>query len=167
MGSFLNAHWTFLNFTPLFQTLYKTQVRELKEECEEKNKLYKDVQQSLQELQEERWTSCLKIHNFVFEHWWFISGFDSVPALLFQGFFGSSAGDHADEGRLGAAGSLHCRGAVLRPGEGEDNEGAGAEGDDGSPPSRALWEGHHHQLGEFHKHTLPEFSSNHIFIQNE
>ncbi|XP_051772058.1 rho-associated protein kinase 2 isoform X2 [Ctenopharyngodon idella] len=37
-----------------FSTLYKTQVRELKEECEEKNKLYKDVQQSLQELQEER-----------------------------------------------------------------------------------------------------------------
>uniref|UniRef100_A0A4W6FBB3 non-specific serine/threonine protein kinase n=1 Tax=Lates calcarifer TaxID=8187 RepID=A0A4W6FBB3_LATCA len=35
-------------------TLYKTQVRELKEECEERNKLYKDVQQSLQELQEER-----------------------------------------------------------------------------------------------------------------
>uniref|UniRef100_A0A671LRH9 Rho-associated protein kinase 2 n=1 Tax=Sinocyclocheilus anshuiensis TaxID=1608454 RepID=A0A671LRH9_9TELE len=35
-------------------TLYKTQVRELKEECEEKNKLYKDMQQSLQELQEER-----------------------------------------------------------------------------------------------------------------
>uniref|UniRef100_A0A3Q1CM17 Rho-associated protein kinase 2 n=1 Tax=Amphiprion ocellaris TaxID=80972 RepID=A0A3Q1CM17_AMPOC len=37
-----------------FSTLYKTQVRELKEECEERNKLYKDVQQSLQELQEER-----------------------------------------------------------------------------------------------------------------
>ncbi|KAL2099189.1 hypothetical protein ACEWY4_005669 [Coilia grayii] len=37
-----------------FSTLYKTQVRELKEECEEKNKLYKDVQQTLQELQEER-----------------------------------------------------------------------------------------------------------------
>uniref|UniRef100_A0A7N9AUK7 Rho-associated protein kinase n=1 Tax=Mastacembelus armatus TaxID=205130 RepID=A0A7N9AUK7_9TELE len=40
-----------------FSTLYKTQVRELKEECEERNKLYKDVQQSLQELQEERWDS--------------------------------------------------------------------------------------------------------------
>uniref|UniRef100_A0A8C8F5J2 Rho-associated protein kinase 2 n=1 Tax=Oncorhynchus tshawytscha TaxID=74940 RepID=A0A8C8F5J2_ONCTS len=37
-----------------FSTLYKTQVRELKEECEEKSKLYKDMQQSLQELQEER-----------------------------------------------------------------------------------------------------------------
>ncbi|KAJ8289497.1 hypothetical protein GJAV_G00002010 [Gymnothorax javanicus] len=37
-----------------FSTLYKTQVRELKEECEEKTKLYKDTQQSLQELQEER-----------------------------------------------------------------------------------------------------------------
>ncbi|XP_061700847.1 rho-associated protein kinase 2 [Syngnathoides biaculeatus] len=37
-----------------FSTLYKTQVRELKEECEERNKLFKDVQQSLQELQEER-----------------------------------------------------------------------------------------------------------------
>uniref|UniRef100_A0A665W546 Rho-associated protein kinase n=1 Tax=Echeneis naucrates TaxID=173247 RepID=A0A665W546_ECHNA len=37
-----------------FSTLYKTQVRELKEECEERNKLTKDVQQSLQELQEER-----------------------------------------------------------------------------------------------------------------
>uniref|UniRef100_A0A667Z8M1 Rho-associated protein kinase 2 n=1 Tax=Myripristis murdjan TaxID=586833 RepID=A0A667Z8M1_9TELE len=40
-----------------FSTLYKTQVRELKEECEERNKLYKDIQQSLQELQEERWDS--------------------------------------------------------------------------------------------------------------
>uniref|UniRef100_A0AAY4A7J1 non-specific serine/threonine protein kinase n=1 Tax=Denticeps clupeoides TaxID=299321 RepID=A0AAY4A7J1_9TELE len=38
----------------LLVTLYKTQVRELKEECEEKNKLYKDMQQALQELQEER-----------------------------------------------------------------------------------------------------------------
>lgn len=38
----------------VLQTLYKTQVRELKEECEEKNKLYKEVQQSLQEQQEER-----------------------------------------------------------------------------------------------------------------
>ncbi|KAI4893397.1 hypothetical protein NFI96_027446, partial [Prochilodus magdalenae] len=37
-----------------FSTLYKTQVRELKEECEERNKLYKEMQQSLQELQEER-----------------------------------------------------------------------------------------------------------------
>uniref|UniRef100_A0A3Q3G7T1 non-specific serine/threonine protein kinase n=1 Tax=Labrus bergylta TaxID=56723 RepID=A0A3Q3G7T1_9LABR len=37
-----------------FSTLYKTQVRELKEECEEKNKLFKEAQQSLQELQEER-----------------------------------------------------------------------------------------------------------------
>ncbi|XP_068608289.1 rho-associated protein kinase 2, partial [Brachionichthys hirsutus] len=32
-----------------FSTLYKTQVRELKEECEERNKLYKDGQQELQE----------------------------------------------------------------------------------------------------------------------
>uniref|UniRef100_A0A671XVV2 Rho-associated protein kinase 2 n=1 Tax=Sparus aurata TaxID=8175 RepID=A0A671XVV2_SPAAU len=37
-----------------FSTLYKTQVRELKEECEERNKLYKDAQQSMQDLQEER-----------------------------------------------------------------------------------------------------------------
>ncbi|XP_057197283.1 rho-associated protein kinase 2 isoform X6 [Triplophysa rosa] len=37
-----------------FSTLYKTQVRELKEECEEKNKLYKDMQQGLPDLQEER-----------------------------------------------------------------------------------------------------------------
>ncbi|XP_053700966.1 rho-associated protein kinase 2 [Synchiropus splendidus] len=37
-----------------FSTLYKTQVRELKEECEERNKLYKEVQQSVQDLQEER-----------------------------------------------------------------------------------------------------------------
>uniref|UniRef100_A0A665W4V8 Rho-associated protein kinase 2 n=1 Tax=Echeneis naucrates TaxID=173247 RepID=A0A665W4V8_ECHNA len=33
-----------------FSTLYKTQVRELKEECEERNKLTKDVQQSLDSL---------------------------------------------------------------------------------------------------------------------
>ncbi|XP_066554385.1 rho-associated protein kinase 2 isoform X3 [Amia ocellicauda] len=37
-----------------FSTLYKTQVRELKEEYEEKNKLCKDMQQKLQELQDER-----------------------------------------------------------------------------------------------------------------
>ncbi|NWR73347.1 ROCK2 kinase, partial [Centropus unirufus] len=37
-----------------FSTLYKTQVRELKEECEEKTKLGKEVQQKIQELQDER-----------------------------------------------------------------------------------------------------------------
>ncbi|XP_053565652.1 rho-associated protein kinase 2 isoform X2 [Bombina bombina] len=37
-----------------FSTLYKTQVRELKEECEEKSKLCKDMQQKVQELQDER-----------------------------------------------------------------------------------------------------------------
>uniref|UniRef100_A0A8C0R8J4 Rho-associated protein kinase 2 n=1 Tax=Canis lupus dingo TaxID=286419 RepID=A0A8C0R8J4_CANLU len=37
-----------------FSTLYKTQVRELKEECEEKTKLCKELQQKKQELQEER-----------------------------------------------------------------------------------------------------------------
>ncbi|XP_061097795.1 rho-associated protein kinase 2-like isoform X6 [Conger conger] len=37
-----------------FSNLYKTQVHELKEECEEKNKLIKDVQQRLQDIQEER-----------------------------------------------------------------------------------------------------------------
>uniref|UniRef100_A0A671LUN9 non-specific serine/threonine protein kinase n=1 Tax=Sinocyclocheilus anshuiensis TaxID=1608454 RepID=A0A671LUN9_9TELE len=42
------------NIEIIIHTLYKTQVRELKEECEEKNKLYKDMQQNLQELQEER-----------------------------------------------------------------------------------------------------------------
>lgn len=48
------------------QTLYKTQVRELKEECEERNKLYKDAQQSMQDLQEERWFGCLKISSIDF-----------------------------------------------------------------------------------------------------
>ncbi|XP_053141596.1 rho-associated protein kinase 2 isoform X5 [Hemicordylus capensis] len=37
-----------------FSTLYKTQVRELKEECEEKTKLCKEMQQKMQELQDER-----------------------------------------------------------------------------------------------------------------
>ncbi|KFV18605.1 Rho-associated protein kinase 2, partial [Tauraco erythrolophus] len=37
-----------------FSTLYKTQVRELKEECEEKAKLCKEVQQKIQELQDQR-----------------------------------------------------------------------------------------------------------------
>ncbi|XP_074847377.1 rho-associated protein kinase 2 [Carettochelys insculpta] len=37
-----------------FSTLYKTQVRELKEECEEKSKLCKEMQQKIQELQDER-----------------------------------------------------------------------------------------------------------------
>ncbi|XP_051831383.1 rho-associated protein kinase 2 isoform X3 [Antechinus flavipes] len=37
-----------------FSTLYKTQVRELKEECQEKTKLCKEMQQKSQELQDER-----------------------------------------------------------------------------------------------------------------
>ena len=45
------------------QTLYKTQVRELKEECEDRNKLSKDAQQSLQDLQEERWERSTHMHT--------------------------------------------------------------------------------------------------------
>uniref|UniRef100_A0AAR2KWU3 non-specific serine/threonine protein kinase n=1 Tax=Pygocentrus nattereri TaxID=42514 RepID=A0AAR2KWU3_PYGNA len=37
-----------------FTNLYKTQIRELKEECDEKMKLYQDAQQRLEDLQEER-----------------------------------------------------------------------------------------------------------------
>uniref|UniRef100_A0A8C4NNW5 Rho-associated protein kinase 2 n=1 Tax=Dicentrarchus labrax TaxID=13489 RepID=A0A8C4NNW5_DICLA len=37
-----------------FTTLYKTQIRELKDECDEKNKLCKDVQRRLAEYEEER-----------------------------------------------------------------------------------------------------------------
>ncbi|XP_034018247.1 rho-associated protein kinase 2-like isoform X2 [Thalassophryne amazonica] len=37
-----------------FTTLYKTQIRELKEECEERNKHYKEAQQRLREYQDER-----------------------------------------------------------------------------------------------------------------
>lgn len=37
-----------------FQTLYKTQIRELKEECDEKNKLYKDAEQQIDEYQKDR-----------------------------------------------------------------------------------------------------------------
>uniref|UniRef100_A0A668A6F3 Rho-associated protein kinase 2 n=1 Tax=Myripristis murdjan TaxID=586833 RepID=A0A668A6F3_9TELE len=37
-----------------FTTLYKTQIRELKEECDERNKLFKEAQQRLEEYQEER-----------------------------------------------------------------------------------------------------------------
>ncbi|NXF01796.1 ROCK2 kinase, partial [Smithornis capensis] len=37
-----------------FSTLYKTQVRELKEECEEKTKMCKEMQQKIPELQDER-----------------------------------------------------------------------------------------------------------------
>ncbi|KAK6297171.1 hypothetical protein J4Q44_G00317540 [Coregonus suidteri] len=37
-----------------FTTLYKTQIRELKEECDERNKLYKDILRRLEENQEER-----------------------------------------------------------------------------------------------------------------
>lgn len=36
------------------KTLYKTQIRELKDECDERNKLYKETQQQLAEYQEER-----------------------------------------------------------------------------------------------------------------
>uniref|UniRef100_A0A4W6D9A4 non-specific serine/threonine protein kinase n=1 Tax=Lates calcarifer TaxID=8187 RepID=A0A4W6D9A4_LATCA len=38
----------------LLETLYKTQIRELKDECEERNKLYKEAQQRLAEYEEER-----------------------------------------------------------------------------------------------------------------
>ncbi|XP_061667989.1 rho-associated protein kinase 2-like [Syngnathoides biaculeatus] len=37
-----------------FTTLYKTQIRELKEECDEKNTMYKEAQQRLGEYQEDR-----------------------------------------------------------------------------------------------------------------
>ncbi|XP_053192423.1 rho-associated protein kinase 2-like isoform X2 [Scomber japonicus] len=37
-----------------FTTLYKTQIRELKDECDEKNKLYKEARQRLAEYEEER-----------------------------------------------------------------------------------------------------------------
>uniref|UniRef100_A0A665W5Z5 Rho-associated protein kinase 2 n=1 Tax=Echeneis naucrates TaxID=173247 RepID=A0A665W5Z5_ECHNA len=37
-----------------FTTLYKTQIRELKDECEERNKLYKEAQRQLAEYQDER-----------------------------------------------------------------------------------------------------------------
>uniref|UniRef100_A0A674ECX5 non-specific serine/threonine protein kinase n=1 Tax=Salmo trutta TaxID=8032 RepID=A0A674ECX5_SALTR len=37
-----------------FTTLYKTQIRELKEECDKRNKLYNDILQRLEEYQEER-----------------------------------------------------------------------------------------------------------------
>ncbi|KAM7395261.1 hypothetical protein PAMA_006836 [Pampus argenteus] len=37
-----------------FTTLYKTQIRELKDECDEKNKLYKEAHQRLAEYEEER-----------------------------------------------------------------------------------------------------------------
>lgn len=40
---------------PCPQTLYKTQIRELKEECDERNKLYRDAQQRLEDFQEERY----------------------------------------------------------------------------------------------------------------
>lgn len=42
------------NIFPCFQKLYKTQIRELKEENDEKGKLYKDAQQRLADLLEER-----------------------------------------------------------------------------------------------------------------
>lgn len=38
----------------LSKTLYKTQIRELTDERDEKNKLYEEVQQQLAEYQEER-----------------------------------------------------------------------------------------------------------------
>lgn len=41
------------NCFPL-KTLYKTQIRELKDECDERNKLYKEAQLRLAEYQEER-----------------------------------------------------------------------------------------------------------------
>lgn len=38
----------------LSKTLYKTQIREMTDERDEKNKLYEEVQQQLAEYQEER-----------------------------------------------------------------------------------------------------------------
>uniref|UniRef100_A0A665W5R3 non-specific serine/threonine protein kinase n=1 Tax=Echeneis naucrates TaxID=173247 RepID=A0A665W5R3_ECHNA len=45
-----NTHTTFSSS----KTLYKTQIRELKDECEERNKLYKEAQRQLAEYQDER-----------------------------------------------------------------------------------------------------------------
>lgn len=51
---YLEQHDTCFYSVLLFRPLYKTQVRELKEECEEKTKLCKELQQKKQELQDER-----------------------------------------------------------------------------------------------------------------
>uniref|UniRef100_A0A672IJU7 non-specific serine/threonine protein kinase n=1 Tax=Salarias fasciatus TaxID=181472 RepID=A0A672IJU7_SALFA len=56
-GRFLAAHVCEAHETCMlcpFKTLYKTQIRELKDECDERNKLYKEAQQRLAEYQEER-----------------------------------------------------------------------------------------------------------------
>uniref|UniRef100_A0A7N5ZYA2 non-specific serine/threonine protein kinase n=1 Tax=Anabas testudineus TaxID=64144 RepID=A0A7N5ZYA2_ANATE len=51
-------HLQYLNYwMSSSQTLYKTQIRELKDECNERNKLYKEAQQQLEQYQEERYES--------------------------------------------------------------------------------------------------------------
>ena len=45
------------------QTLYKTQIRELKEEREEKNRVYSDLQQRLAQYQEERCLHTVPHHT--------------------------------------------------------------------------------------------------------
>ena len=65
-----------------------------------------------------------------------------------QGFPDKPAGGQFDQGGLRAAGSLHRGGAVLRPGEGEDHEGAGDQRHDGETQTGARRQGGHHQLGE-------------------
>lgn len=69
---------------------------------------------------------------------------------LFQGFSCGPVGDHTNESWLRATGTLHCGGAVFRPGEGEDHEGAGDQRDDGQTQTGARWKRHHHHLCELH-----------------
>lgn len=44
----------------LSKTLYKTQIHELKEECDERNKKFKALQQRVAEYKEERWVKLRK-----------------------------------------------------------------------------------------------------------
>lgn len=66
------------NIFPWFQKLYKTQIRELKEESDEKTKLYKDAQQRLEDLLEER---CVCVCVFaIIKGCWDIS--EALPFFL-------------------------------------------------------------------------------------
>lgn len=57
-----NREW--VNVVSVFpQTLYKTQVKELKEEIEERNRQVQEAHKKMQELSSERWVWDLEKHD--------------------------------------------------------------------------------------------------------
>lgn len=114
----ITSEW--VNVVSVFpQTLYKTQVKELKEEIEERNRQVQEAHKKMQELSSERWVWNLEKHQRVdaglnsnLSKWGFF-------LCWMQGLAICPAGSDRDQSRIGAARPSSSGGAVLwaQPGE--------------------------------------------------